>query len=714
MSRMNDEGRARRSGPRQALLDLAGDEFEVMRGHPLPFGATVMRDGVNFALYSRRATEVVLVLFLPEREESVLELPLEPDLHKTGDVWHAFIRGIDPGIEYGYRLGRYPNPEPHLDRFDPSQVLIDPYSRALSGGSRWGHRLHLESIDEHVPRRHSLVMDDEFDWQLDRPLKTHAADSVIYELHVRGFTRHASSGVRHPGTYRGLTEKIPYLKDLGITAVELMPVQEFEERDNTFRHPETGRRLVNFWGYDPITFFAPNGSYAADGRFGHQVAEFKEMVRAFHQAGIEVILDVVFNHTGEGGEDGPTYGLRGIDNRAYYIVDPESGEYHNYSGCGNTVNCNHPVVRDMILDCLRYWVTEMHVDGFRFDLASILGRGRDGSVLANPPLLERIAADPVLADAKLIAEAWDAAGLYQVGTFPAFERWAEWNGRFRDDVRRFVKSDPAMVPSLALRLSGSPDLYHGDGRCPYHSINFVTAHDGFTLHDLVSYNHKHNLANGEDNRDGSDNNHSWNCGAEGPTHDLDVLARRRRQMRNLITLLMMSQGVPMLLAGDEMARTQQGNNNAYCQDNEISWVNWDLLEEERDLFRFFKQLIAFRQEHPVLRGRGFDVNGDDPRQLAWHGQEVDRPDWSQESRSLAMHLSSRNHGTDLYLIAHSHWNGARFQLPSPRHTTRWHRFIDTALSPPNDLTPLDSIRPLSTQSSYWTSARSVVVLVGKD
>ncbi|HSR49393.1 MAG TPA: glycogen debranching protein GlgX [Acidobacteriota bacterium] len=710
---MNGEGRPRQSGPRQALLEVAGDDFEVMRGHPLPFGATVMRDGVNFALYSRRATEVVLVLFLPEREESVLELPLEPDVHKTGDVWHAFIRGIDPGIEYGYRLDRQPNPEPHVDRFDSSQVLIDPYTKALSGESRWGQRLHMESIDQHVPRRHSLVMDDEFDWKLDRPLKTHPADSVIYELHVRGFTRHPSSETEHPGTYRGLIEKIPYLKDLGITAVELMPVQEFEERDNTFRNPETGERLVNFWGYDPMTFFAPNGSYAADGRFGHQVREFKEMVQAFHEAGIEVILDVVFNHTGEGGKDGPTYGLRGIDNRAYYIVDWETGAYHNYSGCGNTVNCNHPVVRDMILHSLRYWVTEMRVDGFRFDLASILGRGRDGSVLANPPLLERIAADPVLADTKLIAEAWDAAGLYQVGSFPAFERWAEWNGRFRDDVRRFVKSDPGMVPSLALRLSGSPDLYSGDGRCPYHSINFVTAHDGFTLHDLVSYNHKHNLANGEDNRDGSDQNYSWNCGAEGPSNDLSILALRRRQMRNLITLLMMSQGVPMILAGDEMARTQRGNNNAYCQDNEISWVNWDLLEEERGLFRFFKQLIAFRERHPVLRGRGFDVNGDDPRQVSWHGRQIDRPDWSHESRSLAMHLTGREHGTDLYLIAHSHWEGARFQLPAPRHSRHWHRFIDTALSPPNDLTPLDSAKPLSDQSSYWTSPRSVVVLVGK-
>ncbi|HVO09863.1 MAG TPA: isoamylase, partial [Vicinamibacteria bacterium] len=469
----------------ERLLRLVRGDFAVRRGHPLPYGAAVKRDGVNFSVYARHATEVTLVLFAPEDEEPVLELPLDPRYNKTGDVWHVLVTGLDPGIEYGFRAGAEPNPAPSVLRFDRGRVLIDPYGKAVAGLETWGE---VAGEKGRLERLRSRVVDEEFDWGHEHPLSTPLADSVIYEMHVRGFTRHASSGVSHPGTFRGVVEKIPYLQQLGVTAVELMPVTEFEECDNPRRNLLTGEPLRNFWGYSPVSFFAPKASYAADGVPRRPVREFKEMVKALHEAGIEVILDMVFNHTGEGDERGATFCWRGLDNPTYYLLDPKTGRYLNYSGCGNTMNCNHPVVRFQILSALRYWVTEMHVDGFRFDLASILGRGRDGEVLPNPPLLEAIAADPVMAGVKLIAEAWDAAGLYQVGSFPSWGRWAEWNGRFRDEARSFVKSDPGMTRLLAERLSGSPDLYRGSARAPWHSINFLTSHDGFTLADLVSYN----------------------------------------------------------------------------------------------------------------------------------------------------------------------------------------------------------------------------------
>ena len=481
-------------------------QYRISRGQPLPLGATLKPNGVNFAVFSRNGTSVTLVLVLPGKSRSRLEFPLDSRFNRTGDIWHAFIAGIDRGIEYGYRVEKSPNPDSHVHRFDGRLVLLDPYAKALSGGSQWGETLHLRTARTSVRKaksRHGLMVEDSFDWGLDQPLNVHLADSIIYEMHVRGFTRHSSSHVACPGTFRGIIEKIPFLKELGITAVELMPVAEFEEMDNPRSNPLTGESLTNYCGYQPISFFALKAGYASNiSEWGH-INDFKSMVRALHEAGIEIILDVVFNHTAEGDERGPTVSFRGFDNSVYYMIDPRSGAYANYSGCGNTLNCNHPVVRSLILDALRYWVTEMHVDGFRFDLASILGRASDGSVLSNPPLLERIAGDPVLANTKLIAEAWDAAGLYQVGSFPNWGRWAEWNGKFRDDVRRFVRGDAGMVPLLATRLAGSADLYQGSGRAPYHSINFVTSHDGFTLADLVSYNQKNNLANGEDNLDGT-------------------------------------------------------------------------------------------------------------------------------------------------------------------------------------------------------------------
>jgi glycogen operon protein len=563
-----------------------------------------------------------------------------------------------------------------------------------------------------LERLRSRVIDEEFDWGHEHPLNTPLADSVIYEMHVRGFTRDPSSGVSSPGTFRGVVEKIPYLQELGVTAVELMPVTEFEECDNPRRNLLTGEPLRNFWGYQPVSFFAPKAAYARDGRAGLPVHEFKEMVKALHQAGIEVILDMVFNHTGEGDERGATFCWRGLDNPTYYIVDPKTGRYLNYSGCGNTMNCNHPVVRFQILGALRYWVTEMHVDGFRFDLASILGRGRDGEVLPNPPLIEAIAADPVLAHVKLIAEAWDAAGLYQVGSFPSWGRWAEWNGRFRDEVRRYVKSDGGMTRLLAQRLSGSPDLYRGSARAPWHSINFITSHDGFTLEDLVSYNEKHNWENGEGNTDGHGDNLSWNCGEEGPSSRPEVLALRTRQQRNFLALLLLAQGVPMLLGGDEFGRTQGGNNNAYCQDSRTSWFDWSLLESNRPLFRFTSRLIRFRKLHPSLRRRTFFEDEKRPP-LAWHGARLNKPDWDGPSRALGMHLTGADGDEPIYIFSNAHWEPCVFELPKLPAGRSWRCFLDTGLPGAQDAAEPGAEVPLPTGKTYAAGPRSVVVLVGR-
>ncbi len=682
------------------ILQVIGPDFEISRGSPLPLGATLERGGINFAVFSKHATAVSLVLFLTGDPEPIAEFPLDPAHYRTGHIWHTFVSGLDPGVEYAYRMRREPNEAPHLHRFDPNALLQDPYGRAFSEDLPWGQRTA-------APRR-SRILDTRFDWEHDQPLNTALADSIIYELHARGFTQHASSGVAHPGTYRGLIEKIPYLKELGITAVELMPVQEFEECEITRPSPQ-GAPLLNLWGFSPFGFFAPKAAYSSDRDPEAVVREFKTLVKEFHRAGIEVILDVVFNHTAEGDETGPTLSFRGLDNLVYYIVDPATGRYHNYTGCGNTVNCNHPVVRNFVLDCLHYWVTEMHVDGFRFDLASVLGRGRDGTVLSNPPLIERIAGDPVLADTKLIAEAWDAAGLYQVGSFPAWERWAEWNARFRDDVRRFVRGDAGMTSALAARLCGSPDLYGGSRRHPYHSINFVTCHDGFTLADLVSYNEKHNEANGEDNRDGAAENWSWNCGHEGPTADPEVLRLRRRQVKNLAVLLLLSAGVPMILGGDELGRTQQGNNNAYCQDNEVSWVNWELERWRRELLRFFRLLIRFRKADPLLRLR----NGAERNhvRILWHGVKPGQPDWSWESRSLAMQVcGGEGEAGGFYLIANAYWEPLTFELPKLPGGKRWGRVIDTARESPWDILDVGAKALARVGAAYRVEERSVVVL----
>jgi glycogen operon protein len=683
---------ATRQAPERQAVDLLAADHAVQRGSPLPFGVTIRRTGVNFAIFARHAKAVSLLLFRPGEDAPLLHVPLDPRYNRTGDVWHAFVRGLRVGAEYAWVMDGGHADRPWLHRYDVGARLLDPYTRFVAGGERWGQ----------PAERRGFLAARQFDWEDDQPLNTPLADSIIYELHVRGFTRHGSSAVAAPGTFLGLAEKIPYLKELGITAVGLMPVNEFDETENVNVDPFTGERLPNFWGYSTIAFFAPKASYAASGSV---VREFKEMVRQFHAAGIEVLLDMVFNHTAEGDQRGPTLSFRGIDNATYYILNQETGAYLDFTGCGNTLNCNHPVVRDMILDCLRYWVIEMHVDGFRFDLASVLGRGRNGEVLANPPLLEHLAADPILANTKLIAEAWDAAGLYQVGTFPAWGRWAEWNGTFRDDVRRFVRGDPGMVPALAARLAGSPDLYRTSGRQPSHSINFVTCHDGFTLRDLVSFNDKHNLANGEGNRDGTDANWSWNCGVEGETDDPAVQALRLRQAKNLLTLLLVARGVPMLLAGDEFGRTQGGNNNAYSQDNDVSWVDWGLAQRNADLQRFTRLLIAFRRTQPALRRAQFDGEGTG---VTLHGVELHRPDLGPDSRSLAMFFPavSGEAGGHVYVIANAYWEPLVFELPR----LAWRRVVDTSLTSPDDIASPGAAAALDGYSNYTAGPRSVVVL----
>lgn len=707
---------------RHSLLDIVSDEFEISRGTPLPLGVTLLRQGVNFAIFSSNASSVRLVLFELGAENPIAEFPLDPRFNRTGDIWHALVCGIPSNIEYGYRMERDNNLEKHIHRFDPSIVLVDPYTRAFSGRAKWGHIDSGQSQQKRTWR--SLIVEDNFDWEFDQPLNIPLSQTVIYELHVRGFTRNENSGVQSPGTYDGLVEKIPYLKGLGITAVELLPINEFSETDNDRENPETGEHLLNYWGYHSVGFFAPKASYASSTKPGAQVTEFKRLVRAFHKAGIEVILDVVFNHTAEGDQKGPTISFRGLDNSVYYLIDPNSGEYHNYTGCGNTLNCNHPVVRDMILECLRYWVTDMHVDGFRFDLASILGRGRDGSVLANPPLLERIAADPVLRNTKLIAEAWDAAGLYQVGTFPSWGRWAEWNARFRDDIRCFVKGDPGMVRALSNRLMGSPDMYSGWGQTQHHHINFVTCHDGFTLRDLVSYNEKHNEANGEDSRDGCSSNCSWNCGHEGSVDGPGLITARLavsveelrcRQVRNCAALLLLSRGVPMILAGDEFGRTQRGNNNAYCQDNDLSWIDWHLVEENADLLRFFRLLIDFRRDHPMLADGFDDPSDSDMVSVVWHGVKLEKPDWSYESRSLAVQLTrkSNDEPQDIYVVANAYWKPLRFMLPRLDSYCRWRRVVDTMLMSPDDISEPSREPILDRQLSYLVGPRSLIVLLGR-
>jgi glycogen operon protein len=688
-------------------------------GFPLPLGAQVWGDGINFSVFSRHATRVWLELYdTPDAGVPEHRFELSPVGHRTGDIWHLWVDGVTPGQLYGYRAeGPYRPTEGH--RFNPHKLLVDPYASALTHLDDWDFRraqgydaaaseqdLSFSVLDNAATTPKCVVTEHRTGWETRRPLQHPWSDTVIYELHVRGFTVHPSAGVTQPGTYRGLIEKIPYLTDLGITAVELMPVQEFNEHELVRANPHTGERLRNYWGYNPAAFMAPNGSYAHDGCCGEQVEEFREMVGAFHEAGIEVILDVVFNHTAEGDELGPTLSWRGLDNRIYYLLEEDKRFYLDYTGTGNTIKADHPVVRDLILDALRYWVVEMHVDGFRFDLASVLGRDEDGDLLADPPLLERIAHDPVLRNVKIIAEAWDAAGAYQVGSFNV-RRWSEWNGRFRDHVRRFWRGDPGMLGAFASRLAGSADLYEGTGKGPESSINYVTSHDGFTLNDLVTYAVKHNEANGEFNRDGTDANYSHNYGVEGPTDDPEINAVRTRQVKNLLLTLLLSHGVPMLLGGDEFRRTQRGNNNAYCQDNEVGWWLWDRLDDHANIHRFVKELIAARRAHPPLSHAGFYSDAD----LEWLGPHGTPPQWDDpEARAVGCYLPEKEE-LAVVLLFNAGTEAVDFQLPALPDQRVWRRKADTSRPSPDDIYPLNETRPLDQQGHYTVDARSSVVLI---
>jgi isoamylase len=655
---------------------------QMQFSYPLPYGAQLRDGGVQFSVYSKSATAMRVLLYRHVHDrEPVKLLEFNPSTDRWGDIWSIFVPGLKPGQLYHFQADG-PFEPAQGQRFNPQARLIDPYARALAG--------KFQPSEDGVTRPPKcVVVDDTFDWQGDRHLRRPLSETIIYETHVRGFTRSPSSECDEPGTYAGIIEKIPYLKSLGITAIELMPVNEFPIEEADGSKP----RRTYYWGYDPMAFFSPHRGYMSGSKPGDQVRQFKEMVRELHAAGIEIILDVVFNHTAEGNETGPTFCFKGLENKVYYMLN-ENGTYKNFSGCGNTVNGNHPVMREMIFHCLRHWVHNYHIDGFRFDLASILSRNRYGEIVPNPPLVELIAEDPMLADTKIIAEAWDAAGAYQVGSF-ANQRWAEWNGHYRDDMRRFWRGDSGLTGPLATRLSGSSDLYQPSGRRPYHSINFITSHDGFPLNDLVSYERKHNLANLEDNRDGDNTNNSRNYGVEGPTRRKSIVTVRNRQAKNFMASLLLSQGVPMILSGDEVLRTQRGNNNAYCQDNQISWFDWNLVEKNTEMFRFVQSLIAFRRRQPNVR-RGSFLTGKalKPNQLpdvSWYGPDGKPIDWNANGPSLTSIFSTAG-VTDpaaraVMFMLHAADQPLEFRTPAAAAGQKWRLFIDTAAEPPGDIYP---------------------------
>lgn len=642
-------------------------------------GAIVLGNGVNFGIFSRNAERMTLEIYREATDcKPLYSYELDDQRNKTGDTWHIYIEGLTAGYYYGWRAGG-PFDLELGHRFDNRRLLLDPYAKSITPRE-----------DCLGATRKGLIVDSsQFHWDGVLRPKGEFKDTIIYEMHIRLFTMNKNSGVENNGTYRGVVEKIEYLKELGVTAVELLPVFEFDENDIVGVNPLTGEKLKNVWGYNPIGFYAPtsnfiSGDKAVGAIVGQQVIQFRELVRALHEADIEVILDVVFNHTGEGNEVGPVVSFKGLDNTIYYMLEDIKMYYANYSGTGNTLNCSHAVVKELVLDCLRYWYGQMNVDGFRFDLAAILGRDSEGRWIGDMSLLKDIADDSVLSGAKLIAEGWDAAGGYYLGEFPC--GWAEWNGKFRDTVRKFVKGDKGQVSDLATRIVGSPDLFGKYGRKPYHSINFVTAHDGFTMMDLVSYNEKHNHANGEHNRDGETHNNSWNHGVEGRTTDKSIIELRKRQIKNFMVILMLSQGVPMLLMGDEMGKTQEGNNNAYCQDNELNWLDWSKLEENHDIYNFTRKMIRFRKSHPALKRSHFftdeDIDGNGFTDISWHGVEVNKPDWSKNSKTLAFLIDGSDviegaeKDNDIYVMLNSYHEDLEFQLPQIQGK-KWYRIADT-------------------------------------
>jgi isoamylase len=689
--------------------------IRIGAGQPIPFGATVVPGGVNFSIFSQYATDCILVLFRPNEAQPFTEIPF-PQQHRIGHVFTMQVYDLDwENVEYGYRFDG-PDDIEAGHRFDPDVVVLDPYAKSITGRGLWKQQIEMETPMKHRGR----IVESNFDWEDDRPLNLPIEDLIIYEMHVRSFTEHPSSGVRNPGTYAGLVEKIPYLKELGINAVELLPIFDFNEYEHSRQSPITGELLVNYWGYSTVNFFAPKASFAASGERKDEINEFKWMVKSLHQAGIEVILDVVYNHTAEGNENGPTLSFRGIDNKTYYILTPE-GYYQNFSGTGNTFNCNHPAVIQFIIDSLRYWVTEFHIDGFRFDLAAILARSESGGPLADPPLLKHIAHDPILGKTKLIAEPWDAGGLYYVGSFPAYGRWAEWNGKYRDSMRRFLKGDEGTKEEVLQRLSGSRDLYSERG--PIASVNFFTAHDGFTLYDLVSYNDKHNEANGEDNRDGTNDNHSWNCGCEGETEDIAINALRLRQMKNAMVMLLVSQGIPMFLMGDEVGRTQKGNNNTYCQDNDLNYFDWRQVETKAEFYHFVSSMIQFRHRHAVLR-HGWHLRSEDYQNIGqpditWYKPEIPKCNKKVEKLTVAFLLSGEYakgglaKDNDIYVAMNMHWEPQNFKLPKLPKNKAWHVFANTSMSTPQDIHPIGSEPHLKDQQHLMVESRAVVVLLSK-
>jgi glycogen operon protein len=711
--------------PERPLHDYVAEvseRTEVRMGVPLPMGTHESEGGVNFAFFSGHASRVRLELFdQPEDATAARVIDLDPARNRTGDVWHVWVEGIRPGQFYAYRVdGPYQPREGH--RFNFNKLLLDPFAKAISPLPDWDFSpargydpsapepdLVCSKVDDTGAMPKCVFTNEHFHWHDDRPLKHPWSKTVIYETHVRGFTVHPNSGMEHPGTYRGLMEKIPYLKELGVTAVELMPVYEFNEcRAPGGINPQIGEPLGNYWGYDPVAFFAPKASYSSAGGLGQQNLEFKEMVQALHRAGIEVILDVVFNHTAEGNELGPTLCFRGIDNAIFYMLASDKRYYKNYAGTGNTINANHPVVRDYILGALRYWVVEMHVDGFRFDLASILGRDGTGNLLSNPPLIEQIVEDPILSGTKLIAEAWDAAGAYEVGSFSQ-GGWAEWNGRYRDDVRRFWRGDDGMLGSFASRLCGSADIYAKSGKCPGCSVNFITCHDGFTLNDLVSYRNKHNEANGESNRDGTNENLSENYGVEGVTDNGRIESIRKRQIKNFLLSLLISRGVPMLSGGDEFRRTQGGNNNAYCQDNETSWYDWRYLEQHQEIHRFTLKMIAFRRAHPILSKEQFYTDAE----IHWFGPQGGLPNWADPKEKQFACLIHEDEQSALCLMFNANAEAADFDLPPVLPGTRWHLAVDTSLEAPKDLFAAGEEPLWEDPRTYHLSPRSSAILLAR-
>ena len=675
--------------------------FQIRPGFFREFGAVAIPGGVNFTIHTHGATSCELLLFHRKAEEPYAVIPF-PESYKIGFCYSMIVFDLDiEEFEYAYRLDG-PYDEKKGLRFDKNKILLDPYARAVTGQSQWGH------VNNAQHGYRARVVQSNFDWGDQRHHSIPMEDLIIYELHVRGFTMDESSGVKHHGTFEGLREKIPYLKELGVNAIELMPIFEFDEMRDVRLIDEN--ELIDFWGYNPVSFFAPNTSYCSSMEYNREGLELKTLIKDLHDNGIEVILDVVFNHTAEGNEFGPCFSFKGFDNNIYYMLTPD-GHYYNFSGCGNTLNCNHPVVRDMILECLRYWVIEYRVDGFRFDLASILGRNDDGTPLSQPPLLRSLAFDSILGNVKLIAEAWDAGGLYQVGSFPSWKRWAEWNGRYRDDMRRFLKGDDFLAQTAAARITGSPDLYDPAYRGGNASINFLTCHDGFTLYDLYSYNQKHNEANGWGNTDGADDNNSWNCGVEGETDDPAILALRKRLMKNACAILLCSRGTPMFLSGDEFADTRYGNNNPYCQDNLISWLDWSLLKKNKDLFDFFQYMIQFRKDHPVIR-KDLEPSYLGVPAMSTHGLTPDETNFSGDSHVVCVRFAGYNEATQkedlVYLAVNSGWFPVTLTLPELPEHYKWKVAINTG-DPKCQFFHKNSMPTV--ESKIFLGERSVIIFV---